>query len=118
MLAVIEPVCPLVRSVIELTSPAGESWIEICSVSPASMNSTCAGSGVKVARVAFSGSGGACGTPSLVMNAKSAHSSPARFRQSALFTCVRVADRPNTTIAAHHRVGSQDMFGSGTQPGG
>src|SRR6266496_3293727 len=84
-LAVIEPVSPVVRSFTVVTSPSGESWIEIESSSPAFMNTTFEGSGVNVAAVKWSGSGRACGTPVLVRNAKFAHSSPAEFRQAALF---------------------------------
>jgi hypothetical protein len=51
MLAVIEPVSPVVTSRTCVTSPAGESWIETTSSSPAFMNRTFAGSGVNVAAV-------------------------------------------------------------------
>jgi hypothetical protein len=83
------------------------------------MKRTFDGSGVNVAAVKLSGSGGACGTPLFVTNAKFAHSSPAVFKHAALFVCVRLSDSPNTAIAAHHFVGSHDVpTTNGVHPGG
>ena len=85
------------------------------------MNRSVAALGVNVPSVCVSGAGGACGTPDFVMKAKFAGSSPARARQSMLFS-VPVFwswSRLKIAIAAHHLVASQlTPGGQGAQPGG
>jgi hypothetical protein len=88
-LAVIDPDSPLVRSSIWVTSPSGESWIEMASSSPESMNRSVSGSGSNEAPVRSSGAGGESGSPLLVMNAKFAGSIPTEFRQAALLSMPR-----------------------------
>jgi hypothetical protein len=80
-LAVIDPDWPLERSSMRVTRPAGESWIEISSWSPARMNRSLPGSGVKASVVRSRGAGGACGRPLRVMKAKLAGSIPTVPRQ-------------------------------------
>jgi hypothetical protein len=89
--------------------------------SPALMNRSCAGSGVNDPSVSPSGSGGACGTPLFVMNAKFAGSIPTVFRQAALLGMPVFWSllKLKIAIAAHHWVASQLIaFWNGTHPGG
>ena len=96
-------------------------WMSTVSWSPELMNRSVAALGVNVASVWLSGAGGACGTPEFVMKAKFAGSSPARRRQSMLFSCPVFwsCSRLKIAIAAHHLVASQlTPGGHGAQPGG
>jgi hypothetical protein len=120
-LAVIDPDLPVDRSSILVTRPAGESWMDSSSRSPARMNRSLAGSGVNAASVRSSGAGGACGLPLRVMKAKLAGSIPTVFRQSALLGTPVFWSllKLKIAIAAHHLVASQLMpFSNDTQPGG
>src|SRR4029453_2109461 len=104
-----------------VTRPAGESWMEMSSRSPARMNRSLAGFGVKAAVVRSSGAGGACGRPLRVMKAKLAGSMLTVFRQSALLSTKVFWFRLKLkmAMAAHHLVASQLMaFSNDTQPGG
>src|SRR5206468_3624591 len=79
------------------------------------------GSGVKEASVRPSGSGGACGTPLLVMNAKLAGSTLTLLRQSALLFVTGLLFwsrlKLKMAMAAHHLVASQLMASwNGAQP--
>src|SRR2546428_12678432 len=122
-LVVIEPPCPVVRSLRPMTSP----WAVSCSVtvmlSPEFMKRSALGSGVKVWRVDSTGLGGefGCGRPFLVMNAKFTYSTPVRTAQlgfrSRLVTAL--LERLSMFRAAHHFVASQLLpGGQSTQPGG
>jgi hypothetical protein len=120
-LAVIDPDWPLDRSRMLVTRPAGESWMERSSWSPARMNRSLAGSGVKAARVRSSGAGGAWGWPLRVMKAKLAGSIPTVSRQSALLATpvFWLELKLKMAMAAHHLVASQLLpFSNDTQPGG
>src|SRR3979411_381587 len=99
----------------------------ICSLSPDFMNRSRSLSGVKEVRVASSGLAGAWAAPSLVTKANSKVSIPTLAAQLAFCTVPLTgsSSRLNTFIAAHHRVGSQELaptataqVGQGTQPGG
>jgi hypothetical protein len=120
-LAVIDPDSPLVTSLISVTRPSAESWIEMSSWSPASMNRSVVGLGSNDSPVKSSGAGGESGSPLSVMNAKFAGSMPTVFRQSALLLMPWFWSRLRLKIAmaAHHLVASQLMASSnGTHPGG
>src|SRR5438876_11667888 len=69
-LAVIDPVCPLVRSLMTACSPFGVSRSDTFRLSPEPMNRSFFRSGVNVAVVEFTGFGGAGVRPSLLINAK------------------------------------------------
>ena len=122
-LVVIEPLCPVVRSLRPMKSP----WAESCSVtvmrSPEFMKRSALGSGVNVWRVESTGLGGefGWGRPFFVMNAKFTYSTPVRAAQvgfrSALVTAL--LERLSMLRAAHHFVASQLLPGGHlTQPGG
>src|SRR6266851_3754897 len=79
------------------------------------------GSGVNVARVAFTGLAGAWATPFLVMNAKFTYSTPVIAAQAGLscWPVFRFCDRLSMLSAAHHCVAAQLLpAGHGAQPGG
>src|SRR5713226_6315032 len=83
------------------------SWT--LSASPEFMNRSLVASGVKVARVEFTGLAGACDTPLLVMNAKFTYSIPVTAAQ-ALFSCFPVFmfwERLSMFSAAHHSFAEQ-----------
>jgi hypothetical protein len=120
-LAVIDPDWPVDRSSILVTRPAGESWMDSSSRSPARMNRSLAGSGVNAASVRSSGAGGACGRPLRVMKAKLAGSMLTFSRQSALLSTNVFWLRLKLKIAtdAHHCVAAQLVpMMNGVQPGG
>src|SRR6266568_5165920 len=126
-LAVIDPVCPLVRSLMTACNPFGVSRMDTFRLSPEFMNRSRAGSGVNVAVVDCTGFGVAVGRPFLVRNAKLTYSMPVLAAQ-VLFRKVPATGssaRLKMFIAAHHLVGSQALaptatcqVGHGTHPGG
>src|SRR5260370_35450117 len=73
-LAVMDPVCPLVRSLMTARNPFGGSRGDTFRLSPDFMNRSLAGSGVNVAGVASTGFAGAAGWPFLVTKAQWAQS--------------------------------------------
>src|SRR5215813_410384 len=121
VLAVIDPDWPVVRSLITTWNPPVVSCRRTVRVSPEFMNRSLAGSGVKVAKVAFTGLAGAWATPFLVMNAKFTYSIPVMAAQVGL-SCWPVfmfCDRLSMFSAAHHCAAAQLLpAGHGAQPGG
>src|SRR5215472_2748385 len=126
-LAVIDPVCPLVRSLMTACKPCGVSRRDTFRLSPEFMNRSFFGSGVSVAVVESTGFAGAVGTPFLVMNAKLTYSVPVTARHVGFSNSPLSGSwaRLKMLIAAHHLVGSQPLaptatchVGQGTQPGG
>src|SRR3954447_14001690 len=83
-LAVMNPLRPEVLSCSRTRSPWAVSCIVTWTSSPDAMNRSRCGSGVYVAAVAWTGAGGACGRPLLVMKAKLTGSTPTALRQAAL----------------------------------
>src|SRR5579871_358746 len=77
-LAVMEPLCPVVRSSIVVTRPWAESCRLTLSLSPDPMKRSAARLGVNVSSVDCTGFGGelGCGCPLLVMKAKLTYSTP------------------------------------------
>src|SRR5215813_1756356 len=122
MLAVIDPVCPVVRSLIEIASPSGVSRMSTNNQSPEFINRSLLGSGLYVASVALTGLAAACDCPFLVMNAKLTYSLPTCSRQALLSTwpVFIFSDRLSILSAAHHLSGSHESAKKGgrTQPGG
>src|SRR5438067_13418731 len=86
-LAVMKPDWPVVWSFRSMRSPCAVSCIVRTMRSPEFMKRSVAPLGVNVLTVEFTGLGGACGTPLLVINAKLTGSMLARFWQD-LFSCV------------------------------
>src|SRR5450755_46596 len=126
-LAAIDPVCPVVLSLMTTFRPFGVSFSDTPSRSPEFMNRSLAGSGVNGARVESTGFAGAWATPFLVMKAKLTYSRPARLAQVAFWVVPLTgsSDRLSMFSAAHHLVGSQPLaptataqVGQGIQPGG
>src|SRR5215467_562081 len=126
-LAVMDPRCPLVRSLMTACSPFGVSRRDTLRLSPEFMNRSFAGSGVKVATVDCTGFAGASVRPFLLMNAKLTYSSPVRAAQVGFRTVPLTGSwaRLKMFIAAHHLVGSHPLaptatcqVGQGTHPGG
>src|SRR5262249_11208535 len=126
-LAVIDPFCPLVWSLMTACTPFGVSFRDTFRLSPEFMNRSLFGSGVNVAVVDCTGFGTAVGPPFLVTNAKLTGSMP-DLAAHVEFSPVPLTGswaRLKMFIAAHHRVGSQALapiatcqVGQGTQPGG
>src|SRR2546421_7941660 len=75
-LAVMDPVWPVVRSLMTARSPSGVSRRDTPRLSPEFMNKSLAGFGVNVAVVDCTGFGGAVGRPSPVTNAEVTYSTP------------------------------------------
>src|SRR6516165_3178112 len=73
-LAVMDPVAPVVQSLMVARSPCGVSPREMLRLSPEFISRSRAGSGVNVAVVDCTGFGTAVGRPSLVRNAKLTYS--------------------------------------------
>src|SRR5258708_1944399 len=126
-LAVMDPVCPLVRSWMTASSPFGVSWRDTLRLSPDFMNRSLARFGVNVAVVESTGFAGAVERPFLVMNAKLTYSRPVLAAQVAFWVVPLTgsSERLNMFSAAHHLVGSQPLaptatcqVGQGTHPGG
>src|SRR5215469_5596468 len=80
-LAVIDPVWPLVSSLMTAWSPFAVSCRCTCRLSPEFISRSLLRSGVKVARVDSTGFAGAWETPFLVTNAKLKYSVPVIARQ-------------------------------------
>src|ERR1700730_1663007 len=98
-----------------------------CSLSAGFMKRSRSLSGVKEVKVASSGLAGAWAPPSFVTKANSNVSIPTLAAQVAfcMVPLTGSSSRLNTFIAAHQRVGSQELaptataqVGQGTQPGG
>ncbi len=68
-LAVMDPFCPLVWSLMTACNPFGVSLRDTFRLSPEFMNRSLFGTGVNVAVVESTGFGGAVGIPFLVTNA-------------------------------------------------
>src|SRR5215831_8247457 len=120
-----DPVCPVVRSLITACRPFCVSRRPTLRLSPEFMNRSLAGSGVNVARVESTGFAGAWETPFLVTKAKLKYSRPVLAAHVAF--CVvpltGFSERLKMFIAAHHLVGSQALaptataqVGHGIQP--
>src|SRR5215471_6298133 len=73
-LAVIDPRCPVVRSLMTACNPFEVSWSDTVRLSPELMNRSLLGSGVNVVRVDCTGFAGAWVTPFVVTNAKLSYS--------------------------------------------
>src|SRR5215470_622768 len=126
-LAVIDPFCPVVWSLMAACSPFGVSFRDTFRLSPEFMNRSL-GLGVNVAVVEFTGFGVAVGRPFLVTNAKLTYSGlPILARQVAFWMVPATGSwaRLKMFMAAHHLVGSQALapiatcqVGQGTHPGG
>src|SRR3974390_3071249 len=120
-----DPVAPVVRSLMVARSPFGVSPRETLRLSPEFMNRSLAGSGVNVAVVDSPGLAGAVVRPSLVRNAKLTYSRPVTAAQVE-FRVVPLTGssaRLKIFMAAHHLVGSQPLaptptcqVGPGTHP--
>src|SRR6266581_6442850 len=126
-LAVIAPVCPLVRSLMTACNPFGVSWSDTFRLSPEFMNRSFFRSGVNVAVVESTGFAAAVVRPFLLMNAKLTYSRPVLAAQVAfrVVPATGSSARLKMFIAAHHLVGSQPLaptatcqVGQGTHPGG
>src|SRR5437867_5009495 len=119
-----EPVSPEVRSCTVTWNPAGVSCMSSRIVSPGLMKRSLLGSGVVAAKggaKSVSGSGEACGTPSLVMKAKLTGSMPALCRHCWFCVEPSTCDTLRLSIvnAAQYMTASQLMPGSqDDQPGG
>src|SRR5215471_7494113 len=117
-LAVMDPVCPLVRSLMTVCSPFGVSRSDTLRLSPEFMNRSLFGSGVNVATVESTGFAGAVVRPFLVRNAKLTYSMvlPILAWQVGLRTVPLTGSwaRLKMFIAAHHRVGSQPLAPTAT----
>src|SRR6266566_2910353 len=126
-LAVMDPACPLVRSLTTACNPFGVSWRDTRRLSPELMNRSFFGCGVNVAVVDSTGFAGAVVSPFLVMNEKLTYSTPVLAAQVAfrVVPATGSSERLKMFIAAHHLVGSQPPaptatchVGQGTHPGG
>jgi len=122
-LAVIEPIWPVVRSLIWTVNPLKVSNIPTSKRSPEFMKRSVLGFGVAVAGFVANATGfaGACELPFFVMNAKLTGSIPTVSRHGSLFTApvLRSSDRLSMFSAAHQRVESQlSPGGQLTHPGG
>src|SRR3984885_10889939 len=127
LLAVIDPVCPLVSSLMIVCRPAGVSCTVKARLSPGFMNRSRLESGVNVAVVESIGFAGPVDLPLSVRNAKLMVSIPTRAAHVAF--CVVPATGSSSRLsmfnAAHHFVGSHDPVPTATchvghwiQPGG
>src|SRR5215469_7026126 len=120
-LAVIDPVWPVVRSLIVILNPFEVSPMATVSVSPLWKSRSLVRFGVNVASVESTGLAGACETPFLVMNAKFTYSRPVTAAQVG-FSCVPAfmfCDRLSMLSAAHQSFAEQLLpAGQGAQPGG
>src|SRR5215470_13386786 len=126
-LAVMDPRCPVVRSLTTACSPFGVSRMDTFRLSPEFMNRSFLGSGVNVAVVDCTGFAGASVRPFLLRNAKLTYSIPVLAAQVEFSKVPATGSsaRLKMFIAAHHLVGSQALaptatcqVGQGTHPGG
>src|SRR5215831_12497480 len=126
LLAVIDPLWPVLRSLIVTFSPFGVSPKFTFRWSPWFMNRSW-GPGVNVPSVDCRGFAGPVDLPFLVTNAKLRYSTPAFCWQTGLFRLLDTgsSERLSMFSAAHHRVGSQELaptavfqVGHWIQPGG
>src|SRR6516164_6374752 len=127
-LAVMDPLCPVVKSLMTVCNPFGVSRRDTLRLSPEFMNRSFLGSGVNVAVVACTGFAGFVVRPFLVRNAKLKYSGLPIFARQVEFWKVPATGssaRLKMFIAAHHLVGSQALaptatchVGQGTHPGG
>src|SRR5215472_8987952 len=126
-LAVIDPCCPVVWSLMTACSPFAVSPKDTFRASPELMNRSFFGSGVNVAVVDCTGFAGAEVRPFLVTKAKLTYSSPVVAWQVEFSTVPLTGSsaRLKIFIAAHHLVGSHPLaptatcqVGQGTHPGG
>src|SRR5215831_18040501 len=121
-LAVIDPRCPVVTSLMTACSPFGVSRRDTLRLSPEFMNRSFFGSGVNVAVVDCTGFGVAVGRPFFVTYSMPVLAAQVEFsRVPATGSSARL----KMFIAAHHLVGSQALaptatcqVGQGTHPGG
>src|SRR5438132_9095833 len=126
-LAVIDPDCPLVTSLMFAWTPFVVSCSATCRLSPDAMKRSRVRFGVNVVSVESSGFAGACATPSLVTKANSNVSSPTLAKHVGFWVVPLTgsSSRLKMFMAAHHRTGSHVSaptatahVGHGTQPGG
>src|SRR5215469_11527114 len=127
-LAVMDPLCPVVRSLMAARNPFAVSRMDTVMLSPEFMNRSLLGSGVNEVKVDCTGFAGAWETPFLVRNAKLTYSGLRILARQVSFWMVPVSGfsaRLKMFIAAHHLVGSQVLapvaichVGQGTHPGG
>src|SRR5712692_379077 len=126
-LAVMEPRCPVVRSLMTVCNPFGVSRRDTLRLWPEFMNRSFFGSGVNVAVVDCTGFAGAVVRPFLLMNEKFTYSRPVLAAQVEfrVVPATGSSARLKMFIAAHHLVGSQPLaptatcqVGQGTHPGG
>src|SRR6516164_681379 len=127
LLAVMDPLCLVVRSLMTTRNPFEVSRKPTFRLSPEFMNRSLALFGVNVARVDWTGLAGAWETPFLVMKAKLTYSMPVLAAHVGFckVPATGSSDRLSMFSAAHHLVGSQPLaptataqVGHGTQPGG
>src|SRR5215469_5338428 len=106
-----DPVAPVVRSLMVARSPFGVSPRETLRLSPEFISRSRRRSGVNVAVVDSTGLGVAVGRPSLVRNAKLTYSRPVLAAQVAfrVVPATGSSARLKMFIAAHHLVGSQPL---------
>src|SRR5713101_7675853 len=81
--AVMDPVCPLVTSLMTACNPFGVSWSDTVRLSPEFMNRSFFRSGVNVAVVESTGFAAAVVRPCLLTNAKLTYSRPVLAAQVA-----------------------------------
>src|SRR6516225_4508067 len=126
-LAVIDPVAPVVRSLMTARSPCRVSPMDTLMLSPEFISRSRFRSGVNVAVVDCTGLAGAVVRPSLLRNAKLTYSVPVMARHVGFSSCpvTGFSARLKMFIAAHHLVGSQPLaptatcqVGHGIHPGG
>src|SRR5215469_15537098 len=126
-LAVMDPVAPVVRSLMTARSPCWVSPMDTLMLSPEFISRSRFRSGVNVAVVDSTGLGVAVGRPFLVRNAKLTYSRPVLAAQVAfkVVPATGSSARLKMFIAAHHLVGSQALapiatcqVGHGIHPGG
>src|SRR5215471_13196054 len=119
VLAVIEPVVPVLWSVTVATWPPGASARCTVRLSPGFIRKSLLRFGMKCS--GCSAFAGAVDCPFLVMNAKFTGSGPAVLRHAVLLNwpVFWFSENVSMVSAAHHRVASHPMpIGCGTQPGG
>src|SRR6516225_11268604 len=93
-LAVIDPLCPVVWSLMTACNPFGVSRMDTFRLSPEFMNRSFCGSGVNVAVVDWTGFAGASVRPFLLRNAKLTYSRPVLAAQVESARSRRPGPRP------------------------
>src|SRR6266581_4890384 len=110
-LDVIEPLWPVVWSLMTICRPCAVSCMVSASLSPEFMNRSALGLGVKVFRVEFTGLGGepGWGCPLFVIKAKLTYSTPVLAAQVEFrnWPVTGFSEMLSMFSAAHHFVGSQ-----------